>query len=660
MMFPRLLRSVNFLAMPCFGHFHVRSLFRLGWVLLLPMMVGCALQPAPLARQELEHRVTLDLQSLFARVTPPEGPVTLEQAMARAVHHNLQQQVVRLEGALALGVNELAAYSMLPELQVTADHTARDRTTYLTQDRFQNSASLTAAWSVLDFGVSYLNARQKANGILIAQQQRRKAAQDLLFEVETAFGQAWVAQRLEASVQPLFIRIEKALENAREVERQGIQPVQESLDFQKKLLKILDQLQRLQRQVSGARPRLMELIHLDGVVKFPELQDPGFLLPLDVNHLPDVAELEQFALNNRPELMERHYQGRIQADEQRKEWLRLLPGLEVSSGHRYDNSGIYVNHHWAEQGVSLAWNLIRLVTGPDLVAQQRTERDLEEHRRLALAMTVMTQVRVSLMELGESKSGYETARALSKVDRRLFEHARAGREVATMSEAQLIEIEADLLLQEARRDLAHAELSSAAARLLVSLGLNRLPYGFDIMDTDQLTLALEEMTRRPRWATFTAFDTAEAADIGKPAQNSEHGNEKAGGPPGVPQSHDGVSSPSEKDEPVEPVWILEMPKAPVTPTVSPPSSERSSPEFPGVLLRVGAFASRDHAVKLYSRLEKKNYPVVLRPFSNATGRVIYQVSVGPIQEETQGKVLLETLKKQEGIEAVAVSLAPVS
>lgn len=619
-------------------------LFTIGFlVFLLPALSGCSIKPNPLNRVQLDHQVSSDLQAMFADMVFPQEPLTLEQAVALAIHNNLQQRVVVLEGAVALGLNEQAIHALLPQIQLSANNTQRDRATYPGQDRFQNTTSLEATWNVLDFGVSYLTAKQKADGVLIAQQQRRKAALDLLFDVETAFGQGLVAQRLDGSLKPLVERIEHALANAREVERQGIQPVQESLDFQKKLLKILDGLQRLQRQVSGSKIQLAQLLNLSSS-SFPTLVDPGFLLPLDIEKLPDVAHLEEFALHHRPELLERHYQGRIQADESRKTLLRLLPGLELSSARKYDNGSLYVNRHWAEHGVNLAWNLLKVVTGPQMLAQASLEEAVEERRRLALAMTIMTQVRIAHLGLMESKVGYETARAMSQVDRRLFDHAQAGREVASMSEAQLIEAEADWLLQDARRDLAYAEVSSAAARLLVSVGLNRLPAQFDNMDTQQLTQALEDLKARPAWATYAPpFPPSD-----KIAEQKTPDTEAVKPTPAPP--------PTETPPPSDPLWIIESQGQ--SDPIRPSASRGEETTTVGMVLRVGSFAERDKAQELYTLLADKNYPVILQPLTEPDGRVTYRVDVGPIREERDGLALVETLNVQERLNAVPVLIPP--
>jgi outer membrane protein TolC len=78
-----------------------------------------------------------------------------------------------------------------------------------------------------------------------------------------------------------------------------------------------------------------------------------------------VAKLEEMALLQRPELREEDLRKRISADEARKQVLGMLPGISLSYGRQYDsNNRLLFNNSWSEGGVSLAWNLMRLVSCP--------------------------------------------------------------------------------------------------------------------------------------------------------------------------------------------------------------------------------------------------------------------------------------------------------
>ena len=77
---------------------------------------------------------------------------------------------------------------------------------------------LDLAVNLLDFGVSYHQAKQEADRALIARELRRKSLQNLILQVRSAFWQAASAQRFEDEIQALIADATQALENAREIE----------------------------------------------------------------------------------------------------------------------------------------------------------------------------------------------------------------------------------------------------------------------------------------------------------------------------------------------------------------------------------------------------------------------------------------------------------
>jgi len=94
-----------------------------------------------------------------------------------------------MEEALASAQVDLAQYDMLPTLAAEAGFTSRDNveasssesiqtqaqslvpSTSTNRDRVTANARL--SWNVLDFGVSYFQAKQQADRYLIAQGNRR-------------------------------------------------------------------------------------------------------------------------------------------------------------------------------------------------------------------------------------------------------------------------------------------------------------------------------------------------------------------------------------------------------------------------------------------------------------------------------------------------------
>ncbi|MBF0340769.1 MAG: TolC family protein [Magnetococcales bacterium] len=436
---------------------------------------GCVAVPEPLTPGERERRVRLDREAIFADGAPlAQGPLTLETAMARAVRYHLATRVKAMEVTMAQGLTEVASFRQLPSLAVSAGYEARDRPTTDTLDLYENTHALSVAWNVLDFGVSFLHARQQADRVLIARELRRKAIHQLLQDVQTAYWRAWAAQRLQSRMDPLLARVRGALRNAREAEQQRLQPPMQVLDYQKGMLKTWQQLQESWRGLSGARVTLAELIHVNPGAPL-ELTSPGETAPMDLERFPPLVRLERLALSQRPELREKDYQVRIQELETRKEMLRLLPGIEFKSAREFNSGNAYRNHIWAESGIKLVWNLLNVISGPSQIALSRTQEEHQAWLRRALSMSVLAQVQVGYRRLSQSMEEFVTARALSEVNDRIFQHASAGRQAASMTELELIQREAERLTSETRRDVAHAELRNATAALFVALGADPLP-----------------------------------------------------------------------------------------------------------------------------------------------------------------------------------------
>lgn len=456
------------------------------------VLAGCAVDPVSTA--ERQKRATADAEQIAATQAPFTGPVGLYQAMARAVIGNLDQRVRLMDIAVAQGIADTASYDLLPQTLANRGWTRRDNDNAsssktlstgevsgasTSEDRSHVTSQLAATWNVLDFGISWLKARQNANRVLIAEEQRRKALQALLQDVRVAWGKAVAADRLSIEIDPLIARVRTALASARDIEVQRLQSPIQALDFQKQLLEILRQLLSLRRDLGSAR---VELANLMGVP--PQL--PFQLAPApEAPTLPvvpvDLVALEERALLDRPELREQDYQARITADETRKALLRLLPGLELSAGANHDTNTYLTNHSWADAGLKLTWNIVNLISAPAAIGVAERHEELARLRRLSLHVAVLTQVNVAWSRLGMAREDFELAKSLAEIDDRILRHSQAAVQSSAQSELEMIRTEAGRAVSRLRRTLAHAEVQAAAAALRVSAGDDPvLPPGGDV------------------------------------------------------------------------------------------------------------------------------------------------------------------------------------
>ena len=69
---------------------------------LLVFMSGCATKVDPLTDDERFARAADDMVSMFADQAPVTGPITIGEAIARALTYNLDHRLKKMETALAV------------------------------------------------------------------------------------------------------------------------------------------------------------------------------------------------------------------------------------------------------------------------------------------------------------------------------------------------------------------------------------------------------------------------------------------------------------------------------------------------------------------------------------------------------------------------------
>jgi outer membrane protein TolC len=88
---------------------------------------GCAsLTPQPLTRDEITTTSANDQQQARKDVEPLQGPLTLEEAIARAIKYNLDRRTRLMQETLAQGQFDVGKYDMLPKLMASAGYRERN------------------------------------------------------------------------------------------------------------------------------------------------------------------------------------------------------------------------------------------------------------------------------------------------------------------------------------------------------------------------------------------------------------------------------------------------------------------------------------------------------------------------------------------------------
>jgi outer membrane protein TolC len=475
------------------------------------LLAGCGtLKPTAYTPDEIRDRATLDRQLMYTDQEPVTGPISFHEASARALKYNLDYRLKLMENALAKSLNEVSAYEMLPRVVAGAGYVNRNNDSggrsigiedgveslrpSTSQERERTLANLTFSWNVLDFGVSYYRAQQKADQVLMAEERRRKVAQNVLQDVRNSYWRALGAQNLLGRVDALLARVNQALARAKQVEKDGLMPQLQVLSYQRALLDAVNLLTLRRQDLELARTELSALMSVPPGTAYTLAENKEESLP----PVPDnFEELERIAMEKRPEIMEEWYRKRVTENDIKAAKLLLWPNLGVDTGWQFDSNTYNYNSNWTDVSARLSWNIMKLAQWPSLERSLENQNKTDDFRRMALSMAVLTQVRVGVQRYGLALADLKFAEESLRVDQRLLQYAQSAVQAKFDSELEVIRSEARALLAEYQRYASYSNAQAAWGRLYNSVGLDVLPESIDSSDIQ--TLATSIHTTMNQW-----------------------------------------------------------------------------------------------------------------------------------------------------------------
>lgn len=447
------------------------------------LLGACAqIEPDPFTEAEHAERVARDLKTLFSNQEEITGPVTLEEAIARALKYNLDRRLKLMEEAVSAEQLDAAKMDLLPDVVANAGYSTRSNsdTTYnetrsstsTTSDQTLRTTDLSASWNILDFGIGYLRAKQQADIALIVMERRRQVVHNIIQDTRAAYWRAAAAERALAAFEPLLTEVTGALDSSEQLVSEQVE-ILDSLTYQRDLLRTLRQLESLRRDMRSARADLAVLMNVHPDSEFDLVAaDSGFGTPVDLGISDDQIEIS--ALENRSEVRSEAYQLRVKQREARVALLRMIPGINLSAGINYTSDSYKVNQRWYDGSISLAWNIMNLFSGPQNIEVAETEQELSKVRRLALSMAVIAQTNIAQLRFAAAQREFELAARLADVEGRISSQLANQGAAAAGGERQAIRGRVDKALADLRRDLAYADLQAAYGRVIASLGADPL------------------------------------------------------------------------------------------------------------------------------------------------------------------------------------------
>jgi outer membrane protein TolC len=470
------------------------------------LLTGCGtVQVQPLSADAVQKQAAADRKAAYDNVPPIAGKLTMDEAIARALKYNLDRRTRLMEEALAMNQLDTATLDMLPRVMANAGYTWRDQelitrsvdsvtglpslaNPYISSERSHAAYDLGLTWNMLDFGMSYLTAKQSADRVLIAGERRRKAMHVLIADVRTAFWRTVSAQKLRDDVKRTIDLAEAALADARKVESERLRSPVDTLRYQRQLLENLRLLESIEQELSSGRIELASLINapLDQPLDVAEPADGAQSSLVDM----PAARMEELAITRNADLREQFYNGRIAVEETRKTMLRLFPNLSFNYDLRYDTDKYLINNHWNDAGLHLSWNVMNLLSGP---AQKRLAEagvKLADQRRVAAQMSVLTQVHLSRLQYQVAYRQYLRADQIWQADAKIAEHVKNRQEVEAQSKLELVANNTTAILSLLRRYQSLAQLQGAASKVQATIGMEPQLGSVGELSLDQLTRAV--------------------------------------------------------------------------------------------------------------------------------------------------------------------------
>jgi outer membrane protein TolC len=460
-------------------------------------LAGCAVQPTALTPEDNQQRAAQLIPRMAADQEPVSGPIDLFEAMARAIKYNLDYRVEVMEQALRTKELDLRRFDMLPKVVVDLDYAGRDNysggvsRSLLTglvslepstsSDKNVLATDVALSWDVLDFGLSYVRARQAANDVMLAEERKRKVIQRIVEDVRSGYWRAVSAQRLMDKLIELERVTQEALAQAEQQQASGLTAPLPALTYQRELLGIRRDAQTLGRELSIAKQQLAALMNLPPETPY-QLVLPSRTTPLKPIRM-NSADMLRMALENRPELREVSYQLRSNDDESTAALLRTLPSLRVFFGADWSDNSFLFNSHWLGWGARASWNLLNVFRLPMERDRVQAQASLLDQRAQALTMAVATQVQVSRARYEFRLRELDTASRYLQVQARIEEQFDAGFKADRLSRQSLIREQMNTVVSEVRLDAALADLQNAYANVYASMGVDPIDSSMSSADS---------------------------------------------------------------------------------------------------------------------------------------------------------------------------------
>lgn len=456
---------------------------------LVLLLTACTLTPEPMSIKERYSEATNNVKQLFAYHKPKQRKLDYYHALALGLKNNLDYRIKLANNALQADQLTLATFAMYPALNTSASLYTRNNdlasfgttTTGQVTDvlnstpRTLRSVRIGMSWNILDFGVSYVRAKQQGDRYLIAMEESRKQLQQLSQDILRAYWEAYSAQKLINDTKQFQVLLAQANSKLTSALSDNSLPKENLLRYQETMLDGNRHLVQLQYKYDKAMLDLKHLLNLPINDHFVLLPPPQALTRVQNLKNLNFAKLDAITLVSRPELQGQNYQKRIAKWGIRAAVIQALPGITLSPGWNYNSNKFLVNNLWIDKSVDVAWNLLNLASLPAALDSAEAQVQYEKLKQMALTLTVLTETRYAYSHYENLTTEYFIAKKQTANADALYQLTFDRSQASLASHQQAILAKLHAITAKMDEYLLLSDLSTSLGELYLSSGFDVLP-----------------------------------------------------------------------------------------------------------------------------------------------------------------------------------------
>ncbi|MEE4356356.1 MAG: TolC family protein [Desulfococcaceae bacterium] len=463
-------------------------------VLVLGCLVflgGCANMYQVDLENQRQANLSEDLELLQARenMSFPD-PLTLSDVIRIGLENNLDMRISKIMGEISDDSSLAERLKMLPRLDVNghlSENSEYSQKWYVdaegnkilgntvSEDKTKKTVDVSLSWNILDFGLSYLRARQAAVSTEIQKMEQLRQAQKLALDISAAFWKTVLAEKELDHIRQIEGEVSQYKDKADEmVGQRRLDPIA-AKNIEKQMVELSIAANQLQADISGTRIELCKLMGLPPATRFTLSRAESFQAYLDTLPASEDIEpkkIEEIALKNRPELFSADLQEKIQQDEARAVLVSMFPGISFNASWFYDDDQYLVNSDWTNVGVSLAANLLSLPSKYMEWKAKDKSITMVKVQRLMLTAGIITQVHMALHDYRIKEKKFSLYDRSYKITEDLLSMSKERRNAGSLSDTAITQRLLESMVTKLERNRNLVDLLNSYNMLLVTLGLD--------------------------------------------------------------------------------------------------------------------------------------------------------------------------------------------